>query len=102
MNEFHLQGMGEDGRGIDVFIDRFPFVIGRRRDCDYQLCHASVSRHHCCFLLKGEEVWIQDLESTNGTCVNGKRLEVPQALQEGDQISLDSFSFQVSFALVPT
>jgi pSer/pThr/pTyr-binding forkhead associated (FHA) protein len=96
----HLQGTGEEGHGREIVIDRFPFDFGRPHDCDYLLNNPCVSRRHCCFLLKGEDVWIQDLESTSGTYLNGTRIGVPQVLQDGDRIALDSFSFQVSLALV--
>jgi pSer/pThr/pTyr-binding forkhead associated (FHA) protein len=100
MIEVHLESLSEERSAADAVIDRFPFVIGRHLDCDHRLNHECVSRRHCCFLLQGEEVWIQDLESTNGTYLNGKRIEVPQVLRQGDLITLHSFSFQVSFALV--
>jgi pSer/pThr/pTyr-binding forkhead associated (FHA) protein len=99
MFEVHLNGAGVEGEGIDIIINRFPFLIGRCLDCDLRLDHEYVSRRHCCFLLRGDELWIHDLLSTNGTFLNGKRIEaVPQVVREHDLIALAPFRFRVSFA----
>jgi hypothetical protein len=98
--EIHLQGMGDGSCAAPIVIDRFPFVLGRRHDCDHALNSPRVSRRHCWFLLRGEEVRVEDLGSTNGTYLNGERINTPQVLRKGDLITLDSFCFQVSFALV--
>lgn len=98
--EVHLRDSGEENQTRDIVIDRFPFVIGRRLDCDYQLNHGWVSRRHCCFFLEGDKVWLQDLASTNGTYLNGKRIADPEAVREGDLITLPFYSFHVSLTLV--
>ncbi len=98
----HLRGGAEENAAIDIVIDRFPFFIGRHFDCDHQLSHECVSRRHCCFFLDGEEVWLQDLQSTNGTYLNGKRMVAPEVVREGDRITLDSYSFRVFIAEVPS
>jgi hypothetical protein len=49
-------------------------TIGRVEDNVFQLAEPSVSSHHCEVLLKGEEVTVRDLNSTNGTFVNGEKV----------------------------
>jgi pSer/pThr/pTyr-binding forkhead associated (FHA) protein len=95
-----LKDIGDRSRAADIVIDRFPFVIGRRHDCDLALNSPSISRRHCCFLRNGEEIRLQDLKSTNGTYLNGNRVNASEILREGDVITLDSFSFRLCFALV--
>jgi hypothetical protein len=62
-------------------------VLGRSKECDVQVPDANVSRRHAELRQEGSSWWVVDLDSTNGTEVNGKR--VPRAkLADGDRITL--------------
>lgn len=62
------------------------FVIGsQERGTDYQLKEVGVSRRHVRFWEEEGEVWAEDLNSTNGTKVNGKRIQ-RQKLNHGDVV----------------
>lgn len=64
------------------------FVIGSLdKDTDYQLKAVGVSRRHVRFFEEEGEVWAEDLDSTNGTKINGKRIQ-KQKLNNGDIISI--------------
>jgi pSer/pThr/pTyr-binding forkhead associated (FHA) protein len=61
-------------------------TIGRSTGADFILDAALVSRVHCQFLvLRDGELEVKDLESTNGTYVNGERVERAQ-LAPGDRL----------------
>ena len=49
-------------------------TVGRIEDNIFQIPDASVSSHHCEVILKGNEVMIRDLNSTNGTFINGQQI----------------------------
>ena len=49
-------------------------VIGRRKGCQVRLGDARVSREHCRITFDGRQVTVADLDSANGTYVNGKRV----------------------------
>jgi pSer/pThr/pTyr-binding forkhead associated (FHA) protein len=49
-------------------------TIGRIEDNTFQIPDPSVSSHHCEVLLKGNDVVIRDLSSTNGTFINGQQI----------------------------
>ena len=51
-----------------------PWKIGRGNDCEIQLVHKSVSRHHCVVTEDDEQLRIEDLGSTYGTFVNGAQV----------------------------
>jgi len=51
-----------------------PFTIGRNSDCDLMIEDEQVSKYHACIARKSEALRIEDLNSTNGTYVNGVRL----------------------------
>jgi hypothetical protein len=62
--------------------------IGRAEDNTFAIVDASVSSHHCEVLLRGSEVFVRDLNSTNGTFIDGERitegaLKAGQVLQVG-------------------
>jgi pSer/pThr/pTyr-binding forkhead associated (FHA) protein len=48
--------------------------IGRVEDNTFQIAEPSVSSHHCEVLQRGSEVVIKDLNSTNGTYINGEKI----------------------------
>ena len=49
-------------------------TVGRLEDNNFQIPAPSVSSHHCEILLKDNEVTIKDLDSTNGTFINGEQV----------------------------
>jgi pSer/pThr/pTyr-binding forkhead associated (FHA) protein len=49
-------------------------TIGRIEDNTFQIPDPSVSSHHCEVLLRGSDVVIKDLNSTNGTFINGNQI----------------------------
>ena len=62
-------------------------VIGRGSDCGLRVEDATVSKHHARFSTEGG-AWLEDLDSTNGTYVNGRRVEGTTVLRRGDRIAL--------------
>ena len=59
-------------------------TVGRVPDNDFQIPEASVSSHHCELHLQGKDLLVKDLESTNGTFINGER--VTETLLKAGQI----------------
>jgi len=60
------------GRSHELNADRT--TIGRVEDNAFQIAEQSVSSHHCEVLLRGNDVVIKDLDSTNGTFINGEKI----------------------------
>ena len=65
-------------------------VIGRAPGNTLQLADPSVSRRHARIVVTPEETTIEDLESKNGTLVNGDRLTQTTVLKDGDEILIGS------------
>ena len=61
---------------------------GRGRACEVVFDDATVSKMHARLRLDAGVATIEDLDSTNGTLLNGKRLEGVTALRRGDRIGL--------------
>ena len=62
--------------------------IGRSTGSDIIINDAEISRNHARLTLQGGEYMIEDLESTNGTFINGQRLIGPHLLRAGESIAL--------------
>lgn len=82
---------------LAVLADRCPVVIGRSQSSDVPVPDAMVSRRHCLVDYRDAEILIRDLESTNGTLINGQPIEGEFRLSIGDLILLGGTEFEVQF-----
>lgn len=73
--------------GTTFVIDQPALVLGRQKDCDFVIDDALLSRHHCRAMVdeKGD-YWLEDLDSTNSTYLNGRKLGEKTRLSYGDRI----------------
>lgn len=63
-------------------------VIGRDPDCTVHLPDRQVSRRHAIIRREADRFVLVDLESKNGTWVNGQPVAAPRALSDGDELSI--------------
>lgn len=78
----------EDFGGRPFPLSKQLITVGRSVQNDLQLQHDDLSRHHAQFILQGSRVFLQDLNSTNGTFVNSARVTGTVELRDGDTIHL--------------
>jgi len=67
--------------------------IGRATGCELQIESSSVSRHHALVLVGPRDAIIEDLNSTNGVIVNGRKIS-RQLLSDGDAITIGEIQFR--------
>jgi pSer/pThr/pTyr-binding forkhead associated (FHA) protein len=79
----------------NLCLDRFPVVIGRGNDCDIAIPLGFVSRRHCRFVCHGDEILVRDLESLNGTFVNGSPAPLLTPIYHGDEVRLGPLAYRV-------
>jgi pSer/pThr/pTyr-binding forkhead associated (FHA) protein len=83
---------GFKGRACELKVDRT--TIGRLEDNAFQIPEPSVSSHHCEIILRGKEVLVKDLNSTNGTYIDGDPVtEAP--LKSGQILRLGQVELQL-------
>ncbi|HMS28003.1 MAG TPA: FHA domain-containing protein [Burkholderiaceae bacterium] len=73
-----------------VSIDKNRMTLGRRPYNDVMVDNLAVSGEHAAIQAIGSEFYVEDLNSTNGTYINGKKVK-RQILQTGDQIELGKY-----------
>jgi pSer/pThr/pTyr-binding forkhead associated (FHA) protein len=63
-------------------------TLGRSRECDIVLGDPNISRQHAEIRPRGGSWVLTDLGSTNGSCLNGTRIDRPEVLKAGDEVEL--------------
>jgi pSer/pThr/pTyr-binding forkhead associated (FHA) protein len=75
-------------------------LIGRRTDCEIRLREKAVSAHHAEIVSTEAGVSVSDLQSTNGTVVNGRRIRNAVFLSQGNLLKLGNSVFKYIDSLV--
>ena len=88
-----------DDQAQSVIVDR-DMLVGRHQDADVVLQAADVSRRHAGLSLKDNALWVQDLNSSNGTFVNDVRIAVETEVKNGDSLSFASVQYTAQVAVV--
>jgi len=89
-----------DGERRSFSVARDVTVVGRREDCDLRIPIADVSRKHCRLVKEADTVRLEDLGSSNGTYVNGNRIQ-EVVLSPGDWIGVGPVQFVVQMDGLP-
>ena len=71
-------------------LNKPEIIIGREPDCDITIDNLAISRNHCKITKKGNIYAIADLNSNNGTFINGRRITVHN-LNDRDEIILGKY-----------
>lgn len=83
----------QEGGGNVVYPLGKRTTIGRTAENDIQIDTSYVSRHHAVLLSSGDRCIVEDLHSTNGVLVNGRRVG-RQILQDGDTVTVGKTEFK--------
>jgi pSer/pThr/pTyr-binding forkhead associated (FHA) protein len=85
------------GRSVDL---GERTTIGRVEDNAFQIAEPSVSSRHCEILLQGGEVLVKDLNSTNGTFINGEKI-TERVLKPGQTLRLGNVELKLDVPGAP-
>jgi predicted component of type VI protein secretion system len=70
-------------------------TAGRHDDCQLRIKSSEVSRRHCQFFEKNGLLLVKDLGSSNGTLLNGKKIEGQRVLEPGDELTIGPVKLRV-------
>ena len=82
---------------LTIKTDARSVVLGRRETADVFVPDSCVSRQHCKLEIATDGLVIRDLQSTNGTIVNGNVLTQDHPLQVGDSLLIGNAEYEVAF-----
>lgn len=103
MRQWSLVGnFGAAGDSRSKAIEPVPFRVGRRPDASLTLPRATVSGLHAELFLVDDRLFVRDLNSTNGTFINGERIVVETELRDDDVIQFADVNFRVASKLPDT
>lgn len=77
------------GRALEDCTSEFPIIVGRGADADVRIHDPKVSRIHCGLSRARGQIVLTDLESRNGTYLNGEPI-MQRTLSEGDEVRIGS------------
>ncbi len=95
--QYQLTYLNGANKGLTVEFSQKAVFIGRDADNDVVIDEPHVSGDHAKLVSRDEQVFIEDLGSTNGTFVNGNRITSPVVLNSGDTVQLGT-TVKVRFA----
>ena len=81
--------------GLEVPLGSEPMSIGRSSESGLVIRDDYTSSHHARLLLWGDQWMLQDLDSTNGTFLNGERVGAPVAVSIGAPIKVGATTFEL-------
>ena len=87
--QLNISTIDGPSKGKEENFTSFPISIGRRMKSDYTLSDPYISRQHAIIYLNDNNYpTISDLESTNGTYVQDRKIKNPTILNDSDLISI--------------
>ena len=93
MSRLVVLSEGLTGRAYELKVDKT--TIGRVEDNSFQIPEGSVSSHHCEILLRGSEIVVKDLNSTNGSFINGQQFTGDAVLKPGQILRLGQIEMRL-------
>lgn len=87
MPEMLIYVKGAEAHRRKIRFSRKRLVIGRASECDMTLGHGTLSRQHLAILEEEGQWYVEDLGSSNGTRINGAKIESRSPLGDGDRIA---------------
>ena len=92
---FQLTVISGQDEGREILLSDGETTLGRSTRAKIQLGDLSISRQHCVFLLRGDELTVTDAGSSSGTIVNGSRT-TQIVLNAGDELRLGNSILRVN------
>src|SRR5262245_25460455 len=80
-------------QGKEIPIGKSEFLIGRDAQCNLRPASQHVSKRHCILRVRGEQIFVEDFKSTNGTFINEEQVHGERELHDGDHLKVGPLEF---------
>src|ERR1700722_1865455 len=100
MSKLVVLSEGMAGESYELKVDRT--TIGRVEDNTFPIPQPSVSSHHCEIYLRGNDVVVKDLNSTNGTFINNNPVTAEAVLKPGEILRLGQVELRLDAPGAPS
>lgn len=94
---FKVQVRGANGYVVEFKINKSMFTLGRDPESDVFLPSEMASRNHARIYVKGGDVFVEDLESSNGTFLRNEKIRLPTLVKENDPVKLGDVYVRVTY-----
>ena len=84
----------QDTQGTEYPLEEEMF-LGRDEECEITISDSFTSQRHARIFLEENTLYLEDLTSTNGTFVNGEKIEKPHLLEQRDRIQIGNTVLEV-------
>lgn len=89
-----------DGREQIFQLHSAETVVGRRHECQIRIPSSQVSRRHTLFVVEEDGyLTVEDLDSTNGTILNGEKIKGKHLVRPDDTIEIGPIKFRAAYEL---
>jgi pSer/pThr/pTyr-binding forkhead associated (FHA) protein len=88
-------------KGKTIPVRPIPFLIGRGAKCHLRPASPVVSKSHCAIVIRDNKVFVQDLESTNGTFINDRQIKGEVEVKNEDCLTIGPLAFALRIQTLP-
>jgi len=92
---WYLEGLSDGRRLRRLPLLHTPFIVGRRPGLELTIPTSEISQRHAEINLRGQSLFLRDLNSTNGTFLNKERIQGEVPLGEGDIVHFARLEYQI-------
>lgn len=93
---YKLVAVGGKLRGTEIELNEGENILGRGSEANHLIAVEGVSKKHMRITVNGQSAFMEDLDSSNGTFINGK-LTRKMTVKDGDKITLPNVIFQLVY-----
>jgi pSer/pThr/pTyr-binding forkhead associated (FHA) protein len=88
-----------EGKAVPITLSQF--VIGRDPQCHLRPASPVISKRHCALIVRGEQAFVRDFDSTNGTFLNDQPVKGEVELHNADVLKVGPIAFAVNLEVTP-
>ena len=96
---FKVQVRGPNGFVVEFSVDKQLITLGRDPESDIYLPSSLASRDHARVFVKDEQVYIEDLNSSNGTFIRNEKVTMPVPITADDPVKLGDVYLRIQYEM---